>query len=105
MKRGPPIGWYIRALCLATALVSFSRAETEVATETMLLECPILECLYDLEPGVCFQHDGAVPTQKIKGKSCPASQFCPFEYQNKYMWIDEALQGQKKSEGNRMLCK
>ena len=105
MKHGPPIGWYIRALCLATALVSFSWAETEVATETMLLECPILECLYDLEPGVCFQHDGAVPTQKIKGKSCPASQFCPFEYQDKYMWIDEALQGQKKSEGNRMLCK
>ena len=91
MKHGPPIGWYIRALCLATALVSFSWAETEVATETMLLECPILECLYDLEPGVCFQHDGAVPTQKIKGKSCPASHFCPFEYQSKYMWIDEAL--------------
>ena len=91
MKQGPPIGWYFRTLSLIIALVSLSRAETGPATDTMLLECPILECLYDLEPGVCFQHDGAVPTQKIKGKSCPSSQFCPFEYQSKYMWIDEAL--------------
>ena len=65
----------------------------EEVEETMLLECPILECLYDLEPGVCYEHDGAVPTQKIKGKSCPATDYCPFEYMTEYMWIDETLQG------------
>ena len=54
MKRGPPFGWYIRALCLTATLVSFSGAETVAETDAMLLECPILECLYDLEPGVCF---------------------------------------------------
>ena len=37
-------------------------AEEDEVEGTMLLECPILECLYDLEPGVCYEHDGAVPT-------------------------------------------
>jgi len=34
------------------------------------IECPILECTEELEEGVCFQHDGSVPTQKIKGRLC-----------------------------------
>jgi len=69
----------------------------------MLLECPILECLYDLEPGVCYEHDGTVPTQKIKGIACPADQYCPFEYENEYMWINEPLQGQKTDAYQDML--
>ena len=38
----------------------------------MLLECPILECLYDLEPGVCYEHDGRhlVTDPNFKGKVC-----------------------------------
>jgi len=34
--------------------------------------CPILTCddLTGLVPGVCFSHDGDVPTKRITGASC-----------------------------------
>lgn len=53
------------------------------AAAQALINCPILDCAAEREtmvPGICFQHDGNVPTKSIQGRFCPESEFCPFSY-------------------------
>ena len=76
------------------------------------INCPILDCSEESDtmvPGVCFEHDGSVPTKKLQGRLCwdaetekkqpPA--FCPFYYLDaEYEWIDENLQNQEGKDLN-----
>ncbi len=57
-----------------------------------------------MTPGVCFESDSRLPTQKLRGGACTQSfsgvtdktSFCPFSYMdNQYNWIIENLQGQQ----------
>lgn len=75
------------------------------------ITCPILNCEDQslLTPGVCFEHDGNVPTRKLVGALCPSSQanpmYCPFELgKNEYSWVEEYLQGQDIKDVNVMKC-
>lgn len=76
-------------IALLTALIS-AQNETGIDPE---IECPILECTDNIEEGICYLHDGWVPTQKLRARVCAdsengASMFCPFDYTtNEYMWI------------------
>lgn len=73
------------------------------------ITCPILDCKNQkqLTPGVCFEHDGNVPTKKLLGTQCPSTSekpmYCPFELaSNQYSWIEEYLQGQDIKDVNTM---
>ena len=85
---------------------------SNIYAQEMDLECPILECSDNLEPGVCYTHDGNPSAKTIKGGLCydveTAKQsdqvlVCPFNTEE-YMWIDELLQGQERNELD-MKCK
>jgi len=54
------------ALPLAVLLVATSVHAIQNIT------CPILSCtnVDRLTPGVCFEHDGVVPTKKLMGAQC-----------------------------------
>jgi len=64
-----------------------------------LTTCPILDCEPEepLAPGVCFEHDGNVPTISLKGGLCfdikkapitAQPYFCPFSLKDReYAWV------------------
>lgn len=54
------------------------------------ITCPVLTCDTPLPAGTCFQHDGNVPVQQLKGGLCfdvttepitALPYFCPFTLQ------------------------
>ena len=81
-----------------------------------LTTCPVLDCNPEepLEKGVCFEHDGRVPTIKLKGGLCfdikkapitALPYFCPFSLaEDEYAWVKEYLQVQIGAELNKK-CK
>jgi hypothetical protein len=86
----------------ALALVSAIEAANEI-------NCPILDCDFvknTMVPGICYQHDGKVPTKLIRGKQCydastasywETPSFCPFSYwDGQYSWLIEDLQSQEQ---------
>jgi len=93
---------FIPLLTLTSVLTPVTEAQSEI-------NCPILDCDFfndKMVPGICFQHDGKVPTKTIRGKQCYNSEtaksweipsFCPFSYlDGRYAWINETLQSQEE---------
>lgn len=94
---------------MALRFTIFLIAATNAASN---ITCPILDCKDQrhLTPGVCFEHDGNVPTKSLLGAKCPSSEekpmYCPFELaSNQYSWIEEYLQGQDIKDVDTMASK
>lgn len=70
-------------LCASLALVPICLSQN--------ITCPVLDCTAEtggMTPGVCFESDSRLPTQKLRGGACSQSfsgvtdktSFCPFSY-------------------------
>jgi hypothetical protein len=62
------------------------------------ITCPILVCNSPsgLVPGVCYSHDGNVPTKQLSGAQCQTTgalpTYCPFDpLSDEYSWVVETL--------------
>ena len=85
---------------IGTVLVAVTRAMV-----TDRIECPILECTDNMEPGVCYAHDGFPHVQKLRGRACAKGttanltnkpMYCPFDYNSgNFMWLEEEYQAQR----------
>lgn len=61
-------------------LKRFELALLVAAVSGVEIACPILSCSQNakLTPGVCYSHDGNVPTKFITAVKCPETEYCPF---------------------------
>jgi hypothetical protein len=94
---------------MALRSVAFIGATFSIQTKAALpITCPVLSCdasTEDMAKGLCFQHDGGVPTKEMHGRLCYDSEtatsttkptFCPFSATDfSYMWVDENIQNQE----------
>ena len=84
----------ISTLAIVAASVALQNTR---AMSTERIECPIIECTDNMEPGVCYAHDGFANVQKLRGRACEIGttanltnkpMYCPFDYKSgDFMWL------------------